>query len=138
MAPVQPWGLLLTLALLKGEFLDSVGFLVEDNPMATDNLALAYLSLLYAVVGTFLTAWLVAVILDRLLAQRLGRRQPRPLPAGSQYVLLLEGGRLAERLASLLQLQKFKVVRVEPDGSGRAYTQLDQAQRACGAAVARR
>ena len=123
-------GLLLTLALLKGEFLDSVGFLVEDNPMATDNLALAYLSLLYAVVGTFLTAWLVAVILDRLLAQRLGRRQPRPLPAGSQYVLLLEGGRLAERLASLLQLQKFKVVRVEPDGSGLAYTQLDQAQRA--------
>ena len=123
-------GLLLTLALLKGEFLDSVGFLVEDNPMATDNLALAYLSLLYAVVGTFLTAWLVAVILDRLLAQRLGRRQPRPLPAGSQYVLLLEGGRLAERLASLLQLQKFKVVRVDPDGSDRVYTQLDQAQRA--------
>ena len=128
-------GLLLTLALLKGEFLDSVGFLMEESPTASENLALAYLSLLYAVVGTLLTAWLVALILDRLLAQRLGRRQPRPLQAGSQYVLLLEGGRLAERLASLLQLQKFKVVRVEPEAAARsvaglAYGRLDQVQRA--------
>ena len=87
-----PGGLLLTLALLKGEFLDTLGVLMEESPTAGPNLGLAYLSLLYAVVGTLLTALLVALILDRLLAQRLGRRQPSPLPAGSRYVLLLEGG----------------------------------------------
>ena len=116
-----PGGLLLTLALLKGEFLDTLGVLMEESPTALPNLPLAYLSLLYAVVGTLLTALLVALILDRLLAQRLGRRQPPPLPAGSRYVLLLEGGRLAERLASLLQLQKLKVVRrtMTPPGQQR-------------------
>ena len=87
-----PGGLLLTLALLKGEFLDTLGVLMEESPTAGPNLPLAYLSLLYAVVGTLLTALLVALILDRLLAKRLGRRQPPPLPAGSRYVLLLEGG----------------------------------------------
>lgn len=130
-----PGGLLLTLALLKGEFLDAVGVLMEESPTATPNLGLAYLSLLYALVGTLLTAWLVALILDRLLAQRLGRRQPRPLPAGSRYVLLLEGGRLAERLESQLKLQKFNVVRVETDDAaramaGEAFARLDQAERA--------
>ena len=130
-----PGGLLLTLALLKGEFLDTLGVLMKESPMAGPNLGLAYLSLLYAVVGTLLTALLVALILDRLLAQRLGRRQPPPLPAGSRYVLLLEGGRLAERLASLLQLQKLKVVRVEADDAaramaGQAYARLDQVDQA--------
>ena len=130
-----PGGLLLTLALLKGEFLDTLGVLMEESPTAGPNLGLAYLSLLYAVVGTLLTALLVALILDRLLAQRLGRRQPPPLPAGSRYVLLLEGGRLAERLASLLRLQKLKVVRVEPDDTaramaGQAYARLDQVEQA--------
>ena len=65
-----PGGLLLTLALLKGEFLDTLAVLMEAIPTAVANLPLAYLSLLYAVVGTLLTALLVALILDRLLAQR--------------------------------------------------------------------
>ena len=50
-------------------------------------------------------------------------------------MLLLEGGRLAERLASLLQLQKLKVVRVEADDAaramaGQAYARLDQVDQA--------
>lgn len=96
---------------------------------------LAALSLLYALGGTLLTAWLVALILDRLLAARIGRQEPRPLAAHTPYVLLLEGELLAERLEQHLRLQKFQVVRVQaPSADGDpeavAYRNLDRALRA--------
>lgn len=130
-------GLMLTLALLKGEYLDAFSFMVNDsNPqLGQGHFPLAALSLLYALGGTLLTAWLVALILDRLLAGRIGRQEPRPLPAHTPYVLLLEGGRLAERLEQQLRLQKFQVVRVQSlaadgDSEGGAYRSLDRALRA--------
>jgi Trk K+ transport system NAD-binding subunit len=132
----MPRGLLLTLALLKGEYLDAVSYVVSGNLMATVNLGLATLSLLYALVGTLFTAWVVALFLDLLLAQRLGQKEPRPLPAGTPYVLLVEGGRLARKLAQQLRLLKFQVVRVqsplaegELDGDGESFRQLDKALR---------
>jgi Trk K+ transport system NAD-binding subunit len=130
-------GLMLTLALIKGEYLDAFSFIVPaaSPQLGPANFPLAALSLVYALGGTLLTAWLVALILDRLLAARIGRQEPRPLPAHTPYVLLLEGERLAERLEQHLRLQKFQVVRVQGlsadgDPEAVAYRSLDRALRA--------
>jgi Trk K+ transport system NAD-binding subunit len=87
--------------------------------------------LIYALGGTLLTAWLVALILDRLLAARIGKQEPKPLGAGTPYVLLVNGGLLAARLEQQLRLQKFQVRRVEEsEPELLAYASLDRALRA--------
>lgn len=125
-------GLLLTIALLKGEYLDALGAMGGGSVMQAGSLRVATLSLVVALGGTLFTAWLVAVVLDWLLARRLGRREPLPLPAGSGVLLVIGGQRLAERLESLLLPGRFRVVRVLNEGQenrGRAFASPERALR---------
>lgn len=126
-------GLLFTIALLKGEYLDALSAMTGGGPLTADHLDLAALSLAFALGGTLLTAWLVAVVLDWLLARRLGRREPGPLAGGVSFVLVVGGQRLARRLERLLLQSRFRVRRVEPDGrdmSDLAFASVDRALRA--------
>jgi len=125
-------GLMLTLALLKGEYLDAFSFIISgsNNELSPAHFPLAAFALIYALGGTLLTAWLVALILDRLLAARIGNQEPKPMVAGTPYVLLLDGGPLAARLEQQLRLQKFQVVRVQENKpEPLAYPSLDRALR---------
>lgn len=125
-------GLLLTLALLKGEYIDSLSAMTGASPLEPKHLGLATLSLAFALGGTLLTAWLVAVILDWLLAKRLGRREPGPLANGTSYVLVIGGQRLARRLVRVLSNRRLRVRQVQPDGQGSsdlAFASLDRAIR---------
>lgn len=110
-------GLLITIALLKGEYIDALSTMT-GGALGSDQLGLATLSLGFALGGTLFTAWLVAIILDWLLAKRLGRREPSPLAAGSGYVLVVGGPRLASRLERLLLQGRFAVRRVVTDDEG--------------------
>jgi len=125
-------GLMLNLALLKGEYLDAFSFIISgsNNELSPAHFPLAAFALIYALGGTLLTAWLVALILDRLLAARIGNQEPKPMVAGTPYVLLLDGGPLAARLEQQLRLQKFQVVRVQENKpEPLAYPSLDRALR---------
>ena len=125
-------GLLLTIALLKGEYIDALSAMTGGGGLEADHLSLAALSLAFALGGTLLTAWVVALILDWLLARRLGRREPAPLATGMSYVLVIGGHRLAKRIESILRQSRFRVRRVQPDGqepSDRAFASLDRALR---------
>ncbi|MEY4354698.1 MAG: hypothetical protein RLZZ609_2939 [Cyanobacteriota bacterium] len=125
-------GALLTIALLKGEYIDALSAMTGGGPLEADHLGLAALSLAFALGGTLLTAWLVAVVLDWLLARRLGRREPGPLDRGTNYVLLVGGHLLARRLDKLLLQSRFRVRRVQPDGqesADLAFGSLDRALR---------
>lgn len=89
-------GLVVTLGLLKGEYIDPLNLLKRAS-----DLQLSF-GLIYALLGTVLTSCLVAVILEQLLSNRLGlQRQKRPR-RGSRQVLLLEPGEIAEPLTALL------------------------------------
>ena len=125
-------GLLLTIALLKGEYIDALSAMTGGGGLEADHLSLAALSLAFALGGTLLTAWVVALILDWLLARRLGRREPAPLATGMSYVLVIGGHRLAKRIENILRQSRFRVRRVQPDGqdpSDRAFASLDRALR---------
>lgn len=125
-------GLLLTVALLKGEYLDALGAMTSGTSLTPDHLGLAALALAFALGGTLFTAWLVALVVDWLLARRLGRREPAALPAGFPFVLLVEGRRLALRLEGLLPQNRARVMRVqtgEPQEASPAFPSLDRALR---------
>jgi len=110
-------GLLLTVALLKGEYLDALGAMSSGTSMGANHLGVAALALVFALGGTLFTAWLVALVVDWLLARRLGRREPAALPDGSSFVLVVEGGRLATRLEGMLvQRSRARVIRVQTRG----------------------
>lgn len=97
-------GVFVTLALLKGEYADPVNVLLEaGSGLAERSGWLIAGTLLYSLVGTLLTSALVAVILERLLRDRLGTSRPRLPRRASRPVLLLGSGGLAERVARLQQ-----------------------------------
>lgn len=125
-------GLLLTIALLKGEYIDALSAMTGGGTLEADHLGLGALSLAFALGGTLFTAWLVAVILDWLLARRLGRREPGPLSRGSSFVLVIGGQRLARSLERLLAQSRFRVRRVQTDGletADQVFRSLDRALR---------
>lgn len=108
-------GMFVTLALLKGEYVDPVNVLLDGGAgLAEASGWLITGTLLYSLVGTLLTSALVAVLLERLLRDRLVRRRPARLRRGLRPVLLVEGGDLARGVAHALQRQKLPVVRVQP------------------------
>ncbi len=111
-------GLFVTLGLLKGEYVDPVNLLLADTTgLEAVSGWLIGGTLFYSLVGTLLTSALVAVILERLLRERLGMeriRLPRRAPAP---VLLVEGSALAQRIAQRLRRHQQLVVRVESGGS---------------------
>ena len=101
----QGWhrGLLITVGLLKGEYIDPLNLLSQAN-----GLQLAA-GLIYALLGTLFTSWLVALILEQLLSNRLGlRHRPRPR-RGSRQVLLVEAGEIGEPIAALMAADGIEV-----------------------------
>lgn len=106
-------GVFVTLALLKGEYVDPVAvFLTDARSIGEASGWLIGGSLLYALVGTLLTSALVALILEWLLRDRLGVSRPRPPRQGQPVVLLIEGGALAERVERDLERERCAVLRV--------------------------
>ena len=92
-------GLVVTLGLLQGEYIDPLNLLSRATELQLS------LGLLYALLGTVLTSCLVALILERLLSNRLGLQRPQRPRRGSRQVLLVEAGDVAEPLAALLAAQ---------------------------------
>jgi Trk K+ transport system NAD-binding subunit len=123
-------GVFVTLALLKGEYVDAVAvFLTDERSIGEASGWLIGGSLVYALVGTMLTSALVAVILEWLLRDRLGMRRPRPPRRDRPVVLLVEGGALADRVQRDLERERCAVVRVaEQDSSaGGPFLGLEEA-----------
>jgi len=81
-------GVFVTLGLLKGEYVDPVNLLLSDiTGIGEVSGWLIVGTLLYSLVGTLLISALVAVILERLLRERLGVeriRLPRRGPRGTE------------------------------------------------------
>ncbi|MCP9928412.1 NAD-binding protein [Cyanobium sp. CH-040] len=122
-------GVFVTLALLKGEYVDAVAvFLTEQRSIGEASGWLIGGTLLYALVGTLLTSALVAVILEWLLRDRLGVRRPRPPRRDRPVVLLVEGGALADRVQRDLERERCAVVRVSEQDSGAGVPSLGLAE----------
>jgi Trk K+ transport system NAD-binding subunit len=95
-------GVFVTLALLKGEYVDPVNVLLDAGTGLQEVSGwLIGGTLFYSLVGTLLTSALVAAILERLLRDRLGTSRPRLPRRAARPVLLLGSGSLAERVARL-------------------------------------
>ncbi len=107
-------GFLITLALLKGEFVDPVNVLIEHSGQGITSLSpfALILAVTYAILGTILTAAIVALILDQLLSRRLGLSPRRRLSTGSRSVILLDGGSLADLVSSQLTAVGIEVLRL--------------------------
>ena len=97
-------GVFVTLALLKGEYVDPVNVLLDGGSglQAVSGWLIGG-TLFYSLVGTLLTSALVAAILERLLRDRLGTSRPRLPRRAGRPVLLLGSGSLAQRVAGLQQ-----------------------------------
>ncbi|MCP9820533.1 NAD-binding protein [Synechococcus sp. Cruz-9H2] len=116
-------GMFVTLALLKGEYVDPVNVLLQQKGQHDLSAIAGPLiagTLLYSLIGTLLTSALVAVILDRLLSARFGLDRPRHLRRGSSQILLVGGGNLAEGVAKELWAERHAVIRVEPTAAATA------------------
>jgi Trk K+ transport system NAD-binding subunit len=114
-ARFQGWtrGLFITLALLKGEYVDPVNVLLAgDLSDGSPNVGLVLVTLAYSLVGTLITSAIVAVMLERLLRERLGHSRPHLTERDRQPVLLVEGDELAREVSSRLRRQGHSVVRV--------------------------
>lgn len=128
-AGVGDWkqGVFVTLALLKGEYVDPVNVMLEG--LGSIQQASGWLiagTLLYSLIGTLLTSLLVGVILEWLLRERLGLSRPRRLRRGAPVVVLLGGGSLADEVELGLRREHCAVVRVE-DGVGGSAARLEEA-----------
>ena len=111
-------GVFVTLGLLKGEYVDPVNLLLSDiTGMGEVSGWLIVGTLLYSLVGTLLTSALVAVILERLLRERLGVERIRLPRRGPAPLVLVEGSALARRIAQRLRRHQQLVVRIEPGGT---------------------
>ena len=130
-------GAFVTMALLKGEYVDPTNVLIRHQPgsVSGDGWLLGA-TLLYSLVGTLLTSGLVALILDQLLSARFGLRRRRAVRRSAEPILLVGGGTLAGRVASQLAAERHTVVRVESDpavaddGCSAIYPSLERASSA--------
>jgi Trk K+ transport system NAD-binding subunit len=95
--------LLITLGLLQGEFVDPVMLLSQRSLWQL----LAGLS--YALLGTLLTSALVALILERLLSERLGLRRRERVKGGSRQVVIVDGPEVVEPIRTLLESERIGV-----------------------------
>lgn len=111
-------GLFVTAALLKGDYVDPTNVVLgAGGGPHHDDAVLVMVTLLYALVGTLLSAVLVALVLDQLLMARFGVRRVRRLRRQAQPILLVGGGPLATQVAGILHRERLVVVRVETDDS---------------------
>jgi Trk K+ transport system NAD-binding subunit len=107
-------GFFVTLALLKGEYVDPVNVVLsQGHGGGGPDPWLIGGTLLYSLVGTMLTSALVAFILEWLLRERFGPARPGRLKRGSHRILLVEGGELGLQVAVSLEGVRRGVVRVD-------------------------
>ena len=135
-------GTFVTLALLKGEYVDPVNVVLgagTANAQAAGQGWLIAGGMAYSLVGTLLTSALVAVILDRLLSVRFGLRRRGAIRRNAEPILLVEGGTLARRVAEALRREGHTLVRVESqssstsvDGRIPVFERLEEALQALG------
>jgi K+/H+ antiporter YhaU regulatory subunit KhtT len=107
-------GVFVTLALLKGEYVDPVNVVLagrSGRPVADPWLIGG--SLLYSLLGTVFTSALVAGILEWLLRERFGPVRPGRLRRGSNPILLVEGGELGLQSALALLRDRYGPVWVD-------------------------
>lgn len=95
--------LLITLGLLQGEYVDPVMLLKQTS------LWHLVAGLSYALLGTLITSALVALILERLLSERLGLQRRERLRAGSRQVLIVDGQDVVEPIRILLASERIGV-----------------------------
>ena len=96
-------GLLITLGLLKGEYVDPVMLLSRAE------LWRLLAGLGYALLGTLITSAFVALILDQLLSNRLGLQRRERLRSGSRQALIVDGQDVVEPIRSLLAGERIGV-----------------------------
>lgn len=117
-------GLFVTLGLLKGEYVDPVNVLLGDaGPAESSHGWLFLITLAYSLVGTLITSAIVAVILERLLLERFGRRRPRLGRRDPDPILLVEGDGLAREVERRLRREGQAVVRVQSGGADAGETE---------------
>ena len=118
-------GVFVTLALLKGEFVDPVNVVLAHGArQGTPDGWLISGSLVLSLLGTLLTSALVAVILDRQLSARFGlQRKPR-LPRAARPILLVGQDNVSGPLSRELQREGHSVWAIDQDERA-----LEQAQR---------
>jgi len=118
-------GVFVTLALLKGEYVDPVNVVISGQAQGArlDSWLIGG-SLLVSLLGTLLTSALVAVILDRLLSVRFGMATRPRLPRHARPILLIGGERLSQSLNQELQREGHCVWPLEPGAAA-----LHQVQR---------
>lgn len=102
---VDDWrlGLLITLGLLQGEYVDPVMLLNQAE------LWRLLAGLGYALLGTLITSAFVALILDQLLSNRLGLQRRERLRTGSRQALIVDGHDVVEPIRSLLAGERIGV-----------------------------
>ena len=113
--------LLITLGLLQGEYVDPVMLLSKAG------LGKLIAALSYALLGTLITSALVALILERLLSQRLGLQRGERISWGSQQVLIVDGHQVVEPIRSLLATEHIGIQTASLDGGmGELEMQIEQ------------
>ena len=108
--------LLITFGLLQGEYVDPVLLLNQTSLWQL----LAGLS--YALLGTLITSALVALILERLLSERLGLQRRERLRTGSRQVLIVDGQDVVEPIRNLLASER---IGVQTASLGEGMAELD-------------
>ena len=108
-------GVFVTVALLKGEFVDPVNVLIDESKQSVMQFPLfvLFITLVYAIIGTVLTSLFVALILDQILSRRLGLRRHERIKRGVESMLLVDGMELNQLVSRLLRSQGFGVLRVD-------------------------
>ncbi|CAK23656.1 NAD-binding protein [Synechococcus sp. CS-197] len=108
-------GVFVTVALLKGEFVDPVNVLIDESKQSVMQFPLfvLFITLIYAIIGTVLTSLFVALILDQILSRRLGLRRHERIKRGVDSMLLVDGMELNQIVSRLLRSQGFGVLRVD-------------------------
>jgi Trk K+ transport system NAD-binding subunit len=96
-------GLLVTFGLLQGEYVDPVMLLKQPG------LWHLMAALSFSLLGTLITSTLVALILERLLSERLGLQRSERLRSGSRQVLIVDGEDVVEPIRGLLASERIGV-----------------------------
>lgn len=108
-------GLFVTLALLKGEYVDAVSLLTPTGGGEGPGGVLVLGTLLFALIGTLLTSALVALILERLLRDRLGRARSALPRVVRGTTLLIGSSSLCDAVSHRLNRQGRTVLRMSED-----------------------
>ena len=96
-------GLLITLGLLQGEYVDPVRLLSQTE------LWRMLAGLGYALLGSLITSAFVALILEQLLSNRLGLQRRQRLRTGSHQALIVDGQDVVEPIRGLLAGERIGV-----------------------------